>query len=165
MLAVEGLTKRFGGFLAVNQVSFEARPGEILGLIGPNGSGKSTLMKCVAGAETPVSARKIARTIAESMLVKTAIAGEDANWGRIVMAAGRADEPIDRDRLAIRFGDLWAAQDGVVAPSYDERKMSAYMKQPELEITVDVGVGRASATMWTCDLTKRYVEINGDYRS
>ena len=117
------------------------------------------------GAETPASARKIARTICESPLVKTAIAGEDANWGRIVMAAGRADEPINRERLSIRFGDLAAAQDGAVAASYDERKMSAYMKRSELEITVDVGVGRASAAMWTCDLTKRYVEINGDYRS
>jgi glutamate N-acetyltransferase/amino-acid N-acetyltransferase len=131
-----------------------------------DGEGATKLVKVqVTGAETPASARKIARVICESPLVKTAIAGEDANWGRIVMAAGRADEPIDRDRLSIRFGELWAAQDGKVASGYDERKMSAYMKRSELEITVDVGVGRASAVMWTCDLTKRYVEINGDYRS
>jgi glutamate N-acetyltransferase/amino-acid N-acetyltransferase len=131
-----------------------------------DGEGASKFVKVVvSGAETPASARKIARTICESMLVKTAIAGEDANWGRIVMAAGRADEPMDRDHLSIRFGELWAAQDGKVAASYDERKMSAYMQKKELEISVDVGVGRASATMWTCDLTKRYVEINGDYRS
>jgi glutamate N-acetyltransferase/amino-acid N-acetyltransferase len=131
-----------------------------------DGEGASKFVKIeVAGAETPASARKIARTIAESPLVKTAIAGEDANWGRIVMAVGRADEPINRERLSIRFGDLWAAQDGAISPTYDERKMSAYMKKPELEIGVDVGVGRASAAMWTCDLTKRYVEINGDYRS
>ena len=97
--------------------------------------------------------------------MKTAIAGEDANWGRIVMAVGRADEPISRERLSIRFGDLMAAQDGAVAPGYDEAKMSAYMKNAELEVGVDVGVGRGEATMWTCDLTKRYVEINGDYRS
>ena len=131
-----------------------------------DGEGATKFVKVtVAGAQTPVSAKRIARCICESPLVKTALAGEDANWGRIVMAAGRADEPIDRDRLSIRFGELWAAQDGKIAPSYDERKMSAYMKKKELEILVDVGVGRASTVMWTCDLTKRYVEINGDYRS
>ena len=131
-----------------------------------DGEGATKFVKIeVTGARSPASARKIARTIAESLLVKTAIAGEDANWGRVVMAAGRADEPINRERLSIRFGELWAAQDGAVSPTYDERKMSAYMKRAELEIGVDVGVGRASAAMWTCDLTKRYVEINGDYRS
>jgi glutamate N-acetyltransferase/amino-acid N-acetyltransferase len=131
-----------------------------------DGEGATKFVKVtVSGAETPVSAKKIARCICESPLVKTALAGEDANWGRIVMAAGRADEPIDRDRLSIRFGELWAAQDGKIAPGYDERKMSAYMQKKELEIAVDVGVGRASAVMWTCDLTKRYIEINGDYRS
>jgi glutamate N-acetyltransferase/amino-acid N-acetyltransferase len=119
----------------------------------------------VSGAETPASARKIARTIAESPLVKTAFAGEDANWGRIVMAVGRADEPIDRTRLRVQFGPLVAAQDGLVSPTYDEAKMSAYMKQAELEVSVDVGIGRGSATVWTCDLTKQYVAINGDYRS
>jgi glutamate N-acetyltransferase/amino-acid N-acetyltransferase len=103
--------------------------------------------------------------VAESPLVKTAFAGEDANWGRIVMAVGRADEPINRDRMSVRFGDLVAAQDGLVSPIYDEARMSAYMKRAELEVAVDVGVGRASASVWTCDLTKRYVEINGDYRS
>jgi glutamate N-acetyltransferase/amino-acid N-acetyltransferase len=119
----------------------------------------------VNGAESPASARKIAKTVAESPLVKTAFAGEDANWGRIVMAVGRADEPVDRDRMSVRFGDLWAARDGAVAPGYDEAAMTAYMKNAELEVTVDVGVGRSTATVWTCDLTKRYVEINGDYRS
>jgi glutamate N-acetyltransferase / amino-acid N-acetyltransferase len=131
-----------------------------------DGEGASKFIKVtVAGAESHASARKIARTVCESPLVKTAFAGEDANWGRIVMAVGRADEPIDRDRLSVKFGDLWAAQDGLIAGSYDEAKMSAYMKNKELEVTVDVGVGRGSAEMWTCDLTKRYVEINGDYRS
>ncbi|MFZ5719404.1 MAG: bifunctional glutamate N-acetyltransferase/amino-acid acetyltransferase ArgJ [Pseudomonadota bacterium] len=119
----------------------------------------------VTGAETAASARIIARSIADSPLVKTAFAGEDANWGRIVMAVGKADQPVDRDSMSVRFGDLWAAQDGLVAPNYNEAKMSAYMKRQELEVTVDVGVGRASSTVWTCDLTKRYVEINGDYRS
>jgi glutamate N-acetyltransferase/amino-acid N-acetyltransferase len=131
-----------------------------------DGEGATKFVKVtVSGAETQASARKIARTICESPLVKTAFAGEDANWGRIVMAVGRADEPVDRDRMSVRFGELWAAQDGLVSPTYDEAKMSAYMKRQELEVSVDVGVGRASATMWTCDLTKRYVEINGDYRS
>ncbi len=119
----------------------------------------------ITGAASDASARKIARTVCESPLVKTAIAGEDANWGRLVMAVGRADEPIARERIAIRFGALLAAVDGMVAPVYDEAAMSAYMKQPELEISVDVGVGTGRSTMWTCDLTKRYVEINGDYRS
>ena len=119
----------------------------------------------VTGAESPASARKIARTIAESPLVKTAFAGEDANWGRIVMAVGRADEPVDRTRIRVQFGPLVAAQDGLISPTYDEAKMSAYMKKAELEVSVDVGVGRGSATIWTCDLTKQYVAINGDYRS
>ncbi|HVI32775.1 MAG TPA: bifunctional glutamate N-acetyltransferase/amino-acid acetyltransferase ArgJ [Phenylobacterium sp.] len=131
-----------------------------------DGEGANKFIKVtVTGAETAASARKIARTICESPLVKTAFAGEDANWGRIVMAVGRADEPIDRDSVSVKFGPYWAAQDGLISPSYDEDKMSAYMKRQELEVTVDVGMGRASSTMWTCDLTKRYVEINGDYRS
>ncbi len=131
-----------------------------------DGEGASKFVKVnVTGAENAASARKIARTICESPLVKTAFAGEDANWGRIVMAVGRADEPIDRDRICVKFGPLVAAQDGLVSTTYDEAKMSAYMKRQELEVSVDVGVGRGAATMWTCDLTKRYVEINGDYRS
>ena len=119
----------------------------------------------VNGAGSPASARKIARTIAESPLVKTAFAGEDANWGRIAMAIGRADEPVARERISIKFGDLYAARDGLVSPDYDEAAMSAYVKKPEFEVTVDVGVGKGSATVWTCDLTKQYVAINGDYRS
>jgi len=131
-----------------------------------DGEGATKFVKItVNGAENPASARKIARTVAESPLVKTAFAGEDANWGRIVMAVGRADEPVNRERMGVRFGPLVAAQDGAVSPTYNEAKMSAYMKKAELEISIDVGVGRASATIWTCDLTKRYVEINGDYRS
>jgi glutamate N-acetyltransferase/amino-acid N-acetyltransferase len=131
-----------------------------------DGEGATKFVKVtIAGAESAASARKIARTVCESPLVKTAFAGEDANWGRIVMAVGRADEPVNRERMSVRFGDLWAAQDGAVSPTYDEAAMSRYMKKAELEVFVDVGVGRASASMWTCDLTKRYVEINGDYRS
>lgn len=119
----------------------------------------------VAGAETDRAARKLARTIAESPLVKTAIAGEDANWGRIAMAIGRAGEAILRHRLAIRFGELEAARDGAISPDYDEAAMTAYMKRAELDIGVVVGDGRGKARMRTCDLTRAYVEINGDYRS
>ncbi len=119
----------------------------------------------VEGAASPASARKLAKSIADSPLVKTALAGEDANWGRVVMAVGKTDEPVSRDRLAIRFGPHVAAVEGAPSPHYDEAKMSAYMKKAEIDVTVDVGMGRASATVWTCDLTKRYVEINGDYRS
>ena len=119
----------------------------------------------VTGATTARSAQKIAMAIANSPLVKTAIAGEDANWGRIVMAVGKTEEPVDRDRLAIRFGPHVAAVDGAPSPTYDEAAMSAYMKNAEIDITVDVASGRASATVWTCDLTKGYIEINGDYRS
>ena len=131
-----------------------------------DGEGATKFVKVtINGATTEASARKIARTVCESPLVKTAIAGEDANWGRIVMAVGRADEPIVREKIAIRFGDLVAATDGAVSPDYSEAAMSAYMQKPELEIAVDVGAGSASATMWTCDLTHGYISINGDYRS
>jgi len=131
-----------------------------------DGEGASKFVKItVSGAKSKASAQKIAMTIANSPLVKTAIAGQDANWGRIVAAAGRAGEPLDRDRLSVTFGELWAAKDGAVAKDYDEAKMSAYMKNRELEIVVDVGVGHKQATVWTCDLTKGYIEINGDYRS
>jgi len=131
-----------------------------------DGEGATKFVKItVEGAESAASARKIARTIAESPLVKTAFAGEDANWGRIAAAVGRADEPMNRDRMSIRFGPLWAARDGLVASGYSEAKMSAYVKNAEFEVTVDVGVGRGHSVMWTCDLTKDYVAINGDYRS
>jgi glutamate N-acetyltransferase / amino-acid N-acetyltransferase len=131
-----------------------------------DGEGASKFVRVtVEGAASPASARKLAKSIADSPLVKTAIAGEDANWGRIVMAVGKTEEPVDRDHLAVRFGPHQAAVDGAVAPHYDEAKMTAYMKNAEIDIAVDVGMGRASATVWTCDLTKGYIEINGDYRS
>jgi glutamate N-acetyltransferase/amino-acid N-acetyltransferase len=131
-----------------------------------DGEGASKFVRIkVEGAKTPASARIIARSIAESPLVKTAFAGEDANWGRIVMAAGKTDEPVARERMSVAFGPLVAARKGAVADDYSEAAMSAYMKNPELEVTVNVGVGRAEAVIWTCDLTKQYVAINGDYRS
>ena len=131
-----------------------------------DGEGASKFVKVsVHGAASASSARRIARTVCESPLVKTALAGEDANWGRIVAAVGRAGEPIARAALSVRFGDLVAAEHGAVAAAYDEAAMSAYMKNAELEIAVDVGVGDGAAMMWTCDLTHGYVSINGDYRS
>jgi glutamate N-acetyltransferase / amino-acid N-acetyltransferase len=131
-----------------------------------DGEGAQKLVKInVTGAASPAAARKLAKSIADSPLVKTAIAGEDANWGRIVMAVGKTEEEVDRDRLMIRFGDLVAAENGAVSLHYNEAAMSAYMKKAELEITVDVGVGRGAAHVWTCDLTHGYISINGDYRS
>ena len=119
----------------------------------------------VEGATSAKSARRIALSIANSPLVKTAIAGEDANWGRVVMAVGKAGEPADRDKLSIFFGDIRVAAEGARDPSYDEASASAYMKKEEILLRVDLGLGRGRARVWTCDLTKAYVEINGDYRS
>jgi glutamate N-acetyltransferase/amino-acid N-acetyltransferase len=119
----------------------------------------------VTGAESDQSAKRIALSIANSPLVKTAVAGEDANWGRVVMAVGKSGEPADRDRLAISFGDIRVAHEGERDPAYSEAATSAYMKNDEILITVDIGVGDGRATVWTCDLTKEYVAINGDYRS
>ena len=119
----------------------------------------------VGGAESDRAARVIARSIANSPLVKTALAGEDPNWGRIVMAVGKAGEAADRDRMAICFGDIPVALNGEVARSYREELGAAYMKNAELEIHVDVGVGEGRATVWTCDLTHGYIAINADYRS
>ncbi len=119
----------------------------------------------VTGAQSKSAARTIAKAICNSPLVKTAIAGEDPNWGRIVMAVGKAGEAADRDRLAICFGDIEVARNGEVAPDYREAEGAAYMKRAEIEIAVDVGVGEARDTMWTCDLTKDYIAINADYRS
>jgi glutamate N-acetyltransferase/amino-acid N-acetyltransferase len=119
----------------------------------------------VTGATSTRSARRIALSIANSPLVKTAIAGEDANWGRIVMAVGKAGEPADRDRLAIWFGETRVAVKGERDPAYSETAASAVMKNEAITITVDIGLGKASDRVWTCDLTKEYVAINGDYRS
>lgn len=119
----------------------------------------------VQGAQSDRAARQIARVVSESPLVKTAIAGEDANWGRIVMAVGRAGERIDRHRVSIRFGPHWAARDGAISSDYNEALMSAYMKSREIEIDIRVGEGAGSGVIYTCDLTKAYVAINGDYRS
>jgi len=131
-----------------------------------DGEGASKIIAItVTGAKSDRAARKIGLAIANSPLVKTAVAGEDPNWGRVVMAVGKSGEAADRDRLSISFGDILVAENGWVAPSYSEELGAAYMKRPELEIAVDVGVGAGRATVWTCDLTHRYIEINADYRS
>jgi glutamate N-acetyltransferase/amino-acid N-acetyltransferase len=119
----------------------------------------------VTGAETDRAARRIGLSIANSPLVKTAFAGEDPNWGRIVMAVGKSGEAADRDRLEIRFGDILVAEKGWVAERYSEADGAAYMKRAELEVSVDVGIGQGRATVWTCDLTHAYISINADYRS
>jgi glutamate N-acetyltransferase/amino-acid N-acetyltransferase len=119
----------------------------------------------VAGAETNAAARRIGFAIANSPLVKTAIAGCDPNWGRVVMAVGKAGEAADRDRLSIRYGGIEVARDGERAPTYDEATVARYMQGPEIEIGVDLGLGTGKATVWTCDLTHGYISINADYRS
>ncbi len=119
----------------------------------------------VSGAASPRAAKRIAMTIANSPLVKTAIAGEDANWGRIVMAVGKAGEAASRDALAVRIGGLPVAKNGMADPAYSETQVTAHMKGAEISIDVDVGAGKAAATVWTCDLTHGYIDINADYRS
>jgi glutamate N-acetyltransferase / amino-acid N-acetyltransferase len=119
----------------------------------------------VEGAATRQAAKRVALSIANSPLVKTACAGEDANWGRVVMAVGKAGEKAERDKLDIFFGKTRVAHQGLRDPGYDEATTSAYMKRDSIEITADLGIGRGSATVWTCDLTKEYIAINGDYRS
>ena len=119
----------------------------------------------VTGAASDAAAGRIARSIANSPLVKTAVAGEDANWGRVVMAVGKAGEAADRDRLSIWFGDIRVAVAGERDPDYSEAEASAVMKRDEITIRADIGLGAGTARVWTCDLTKAYVEINGDYRS
>lgn len=131
-----------------------------------DGEGASRLIQVdVTGAQNADAAKKIALAIANSPLVKTAIAGGDANWGRIVMAVGKSGEAADRDRLTIAFGDHVVAEKGARAAGYDEKKAAAAVARREVAIAVDVGVGKGKARVWTCDLTEGYIRINGSYRS
>jgi glutamate N-acetyltransferase/amino-acid N-acetyltransferase len=131
-----------------------------------DGEGAQKLVRIdVAGAVSNKSARRVALAIANSPLVKTAIAGEDANWGRIVMAVGKAGEPADRDKLSVGVGGTWMARDGGVVPGYDEGPVVEHMRGREIGITVDLGLGKGQGTAWTCDLTHGYIDINGSYRS
>jgi len=135
-------------------------------LVVRDGEGASKFITIqVTGAESDRSAHRIALSIANSPLVKTAIAGEDANWGRVVMAIGKAGEPAERDRLAIRFGETQVARDGLAVTGYDEAPVAAHLKGSEIDIGVDLGLGDGRATVWTCDLTHGYIAINADYRS
>ena len=134
--------------------------------VARDGEGARKLVEIVVeGAVSKASARRIAMSIANSPLVKTAIAGEDANWGRVVMAVGKAGEPADRDRLSIWFGGIRVAHKGARDPGYDEAAVSAAMKKPEIALKVALGLGKGRDRVLTCDLTKEYIAINGDYRS
>ena len=131
-----------------------------------DGEGAQKLIRIdVAGAASAGSARRVGLAIANSPLVKTAVAGEDANWGRIVMAVGKAGEPADRDTLSVAIGGVWMAREGGVVAGYDEAPVAAHMRGREVHIAVDLGIGRGRATVWTCDLTHGYIDINGSYRS
>lgn len=135
-------------------------------LVVRDGEGAQKFIEiAVTGAVSDDSARRVGLAIANSPLVKTAIAGEDANWGRVVMAVGKAGEPADRDRLSIRFGATQVARNGVPVEDYDESPVAAHLKGLEIEIGVDLGMGTGRATVWTCDLTHGYISINADYRS
>ncbi|WP_454797010.1 bifunctional glutamate N-acetyltransferase/amino-acid acetyltransferase ArgJ [Novosphingobium lindaniclasticum] len=135
-------------------------------LVVRDGEGAQKFIEvAVTGAVSDESARKVGMAIANSPLVKTAIAGEDANWGRVVMAVGKAGEPADRDKLSIGFGGTWAAREGLPLADYDEAPVAAHLKGQDVTIEVDLGLGEGAATVWTCDLTHGYISINADYRS
>ena len=139
---------------------------ELAQLVVRDGEGAQKFIEiAVTGATDDASARKIAMSIANSPLVKTAIAGGDANWGRVVMAVGKAGEPADRDSLSIGFGGTWAARDGQPLPDYDEAPVARHLEGQDIRIDVDLGLGEGRATVWTCDLTHGYIDINADYRS
>jgi glutamate N-acetyltransferase/amino-acid N-acetyltransferase len=162
----EGVTDAADPRLAPFKAALEEVLIDLAKLVARDGEGARKFVTVrVEGAESDASAHRIAMSIANSPLVKTAVAGEDANWGRVVMAVGKAGEPADRDRLAIWFGDVRVAVEGARDPAYSEEAASAVMREPEVEVRVDLGLGQGRARVWTCDLTKGYIEINGDYRS
>jgi glutamate N-acetyltransferase/amino-acid N-acetyltransferase len=139
---------------------------ELAQLIVRDGEGASKFVTIkVRGAASGGAARRVGLAIANSPLVKTAIAGEDANWGRIVMAVGKAGEKADRDRLGIAIGGVPITREGQIVPGYDETPVAAHMKGKEIDIDVDLDIGKGKATVWTCDLTHGYIDINGSYRS
>ena len=146
--------------------AFDAVLANLAEQVARDGEGARKLVEIIVeGATSKTSARKIALSIANSPLVKTAFAGEDANWGRVVMAVGKAGERADRDKLSIWFGGIRVAHKGERDPAYDEAEVSAVMKKPEITLKVALGLGRGRDRVLTCDLTKEYVAINGDYRS
>jgi glutamate N-acetyltransferase / amino-acid N-acetyltransferase len=146
--------------------AFQSVLADLAEQVARDGEGARKLVEIIVeGAVSKASARKIAMSVANSPLVKTAIAGEDANWGRVVMAVGKAGEPADRDRLSISFNGIRVASRGARDPSYDEAEVSAAMKRPKIQIRITLGLGKGRDRVLTCDLTKEYVTINGDYRS
>jgi glutamate N-acetyltransferase/amino-acid N-acetyltransferase len=170
MLFATGATKHPKAETAAQLKDFQRALNEVLLdlalLVTRDGEGAQKLIRIdVTGAVNAKSAKRIGMAVANSPLVKTAIAGEDANWGRIVMAVGKAGEPADRDKLSIGVGGTWMAKDGGVVPGYDETPVVAHMKGREVDIAIDMGLGKGKATVWTCDLTHGYIDINGSYRS
>jgi glutamate N-acetyltransferase/amino-acid N-acetyltransferase len=154
--------RRLAGF----RKALQAVLADLAEQVARDGEGARKLVHVVVkGAVSNASAFRVAKSIADSPLVKTAIAGEDANWGRVVMAVGKAGEPAERDRLSISFGDIRVAHEGERDPAYDEAAASAVMQKDVITVTADLGLGRGTARVMTCDLTKDYVAINGDYRS
>ncbi len=152
--------------LAAFAAALDALLLELALMVVRDGEGATKLVRIdVAGAVSDESACRVALAVANSPLVKTAIAGEDANWGRIVMAVGRSGEPADRDRLSIGVGGTWMARAGTVVPGYDEAPVVAHMRGRELEIAIELGLGGGRGHAWTCDLTHGYIDINGSYRS
>jgi glutamate N-acetyltransferase/amino-acid N-acetyltransferase len=152
--------------LSAFRAALEDMLGDLARQVVRDGEGASKFITVkVEGAASHGGARRIGLAIANSPLVKTAIAGEDANWGRIVMAVGKSGERADRDRLSIAIGGVRVAENGEVVPGYDETPVAAHMKGSEIDIDVDIGIGRGRATVWTCDLTHGYISINADYRS
>ena len=139
---------------------------ELAQLVVRDGEGATRFVEIrVTGAVSDDSAHRIGLSIANSPLVKTAIAGGDANWGRVVMAVGKAGEPAERDRLSIRFGGVEVAANGMVVPGYDEAPVAAHLQGQDIDIAVNLGIGDGRATVWTSDLTHGYISINADYRS
>ena len=139
---------------------------ELAKLIIKDGEGASKFITIkVTGAKSKKSAKKRAFSIANSPLVKTAIAGEDANWGRIIMAIGKSGQPANRDKIKIYIGDEQVTQNGMVYENYSELRATEHLKQDNIFLKIDVGVGKSSSTVYTCDLTHKYIDINADYRS
>src|SRR5580692_6682260 len=163
---VEKIARLSDPRLAAFRKGFNSVLADLSEQVARDGEGARKLVEItVEGATSKKSARRIAMSIANSPLVKTAIAGEDANWGRVVMAVGKAGEPADRDRLSIAFNGIRVAWRGARDPSYDEAEVSAAMKNPKVQIRIALGLGKGRDRVLTCDLTKEYVAINGDYRS
>jgi glutamate N-acetyltransferase / amino-acid N-acetyltransferase len=146
--------------------AFQAVLADLSEQVARDGEGARKLVEIIVeGATSKASARKIAMSVANSPLVKTAIAGEDANWGRVVMAIGKAGEPANRDKISISFNGIRVAKSGARDPSYDETAVSNAMKDPKIQIRIALGLGKGRDRVLTCDLTKEYIAINGDYRS